>query len=326
MTSTLAVSLTPLETRREVIVHLAVRAEELGYDAVFLAEAWGHDVSVLLAEVALRTSRIQIGTGVVNVWGRSAAGIAMLAASLAEVSGGRFVLGLGSGTPQLAEGLHGVPFRAPVQRLGRVAREVRDLLGGGRAAASVPGGSRPLRLAVRPPSEVPIQLAALGPEAIRLCGEVADRWLPFLLPRSGMKRGIAALEEAAGPGRVVPLVCPGVPVSVSPDRDRARAGAAWWIVHYLTSMGPLYARTLREHGLGEAVDEVLAANPARGSAEVPFAAQVLLDELTVYGDAAQARAGLERWYGAGADMPAVVLTPNAPVEDLERTLEAFRPA
>jgi alkanesulfonate monooxygenase SsuD/methylene tetrahydromethanopterin reductase-like flavin-dependent oxidoreductase (luciferase family) len=324
MTRPLAVSLTPLETRREVIVHLAVRAEELGYDAVFLAEAWGHDVSVLLTEVALRTSRIGIGTGVVNVWGRSAAGIAMLAASLAEVSGGRFALGLGSGTPQLAEGLHGVPFHAPVQRLGRVTREVRALLDGGRAAAS-PGGSRPLRLGVRPPSAVPIQLAALGPEAVRLCGAVADRWLPFLLPLSGMKGGIATLEEGAGSGRVLPLVCPGVPVSVSPDPDRPRAGAAWWIAFYLTSMGPLYARTLREHGLGDDVDAVLAANPARGSAEVPLAAQALLDELTVYGDAAQARAGLERWYDAGADMPAVVLTPNAPVEDLERTLEAFRP-
>ncbi len=325
MNRPLAMGFTPLETRRDVIVHLAVRAEELGYDAVSLAEGWGHDVSVLLTEVAMRTSRIAIGTGVVNVWGRSAAGIAMMAASLAEVSGGRFVLGLGAGSAPLAEGLHGVPFRAPVQRLGRVTREVRELLDGGRAAPSVPGGSRPLKLAVRPPSGVPIQLAALGPEAVRLCGEVADRWVPFLLPLSGMKAAIATLEEGAG-GRVRPLVCPALPVSVAPDEGRARAGAAWWVAFYLTSMGPLYARTLRDHGLGDAIDEVLAANPSHGSAEVPLAAQVLLDELTVCGDAAQARAGLDRWYDAGADMPAVVLLPNAPVEDLERTLEAFRPA
>jgi alkanesulfonate monooxygenase SsuD/methylene tetrahydromethanopterin reductase-like flavin-dependent oxidoreductase (luciferase family) len=319
----LAMGFTPLETRRDVIVRLAVRAEELGYDSVSLAEGWGHDVSVLLAEIALRTSRIRIGTGVVNVWGRSAAGIAMLAATMAEVSGGRFTLGLGAGSAPLAEGLHGVPFHRPVQRLGRVTREVRDLLAGGRAAPSVPGGSRPLRLAVRPPSPVPIQLAALGPEAVRLCGAVADGWVPFLLPLSGLKDGIRGLEEGAGPDRAVPLVCPALPVSVSPDQDRARAGAAWWVAFYLTTMGPLYAQTLRRHGFGDAVDAVLAAG---GSGEVPSSAQVLIDELTLCGDAAHVRAGLDRWYDAGADMPGIVLMPNAPVEDLERTLEAFRPA
>jgi len=91
-TRPLAVSLTPLETRREVVVHVAEHAERLGYDAFFLAEGWGHDAGVLLAEVATRTSRIQIGTGIVNTWGRSAAGLAMMASSLASVSGGRFTL------------------------------------------------------------------------------------------------------------------------------------------------------------------------------------------------------------------------------------------
>src|SRR6476646_11736497 len=86
----LAVGLTPLETRREVVLHLADRAEALGYDAFFVAEGWGHDAGVLLAEVATRTQRITLGTGIINVWGRTPASIAMLAASLAEVSGGGF--------------------------------------------------------------------------------------------------------------------------------------------------------------------------------------------------------------------------------------------
>ena len=124
----LAVGLPPMETRRDVVLHVAARAEELGYAAFYLAEGWGHDASVLLAEIAVRTSRIRIGTGVVNVWGRSAASIAMLATSLGEVSGGRFVLGLGAGSPQLAEGLHDVAFRRPVERLAETTRQVRRLL------------------------------------------------------------------------------------------------------------------------------------------------------------------------------------------------------
>src|ERR1700709_1348990 len=112
----LSVGLTPLETRREAVLHVATRAEQVGYDAFFLAEGWGHDAPVLLAEVAGRTSRISIGTGVLNVWGRSAAQIAMLATSLHEISGGRFVLGLGAGSPGLAESLHDRPFRPPARR------------------------------------------------------------------------------------------------------------------------------------------------------------------------------------------------------------------
>jgi alkanesulfonate monooxygenase SsuD/methylene tetrahydromethanopterin reductase-like flavin-dependent oxidoreductase (luciferase family) len=155
----LAVGLTPLETRREVVLHVATRAESLGYETFFVAEGWGHDASVLLAEVATRTSRIRIGTGVLNVWGRSAAQIAMVAASLQEISGGRFVLGLGAGSPTLAEGLHDVPFRDPVRRLVATTRQVRALLSGERVS---PGSGGPgLRLDVGP-YPVPITLAALG--------------------------------------------------------------------------------------------------------------------------------------------------------------------
>jgi alkanesulfonate monooxygenase SsuD/methylene tetrahydromethanopterin reductase-like flavin-dependent oxidoreductase (luciferase family) len=325
----LAVGITPLETRREVVLHLATRAEELGYTAFFVAEAWGHDVSVLLSEIAIRTSRIRIGTGVLNIWGRSAGSIAMLASSLAELSGGRFVLGLGAGSPQLAEGLHDVAFRAPVERLGTVTRQVRRLLDGGRIVSSVPGGSRPLRLGVPPSSDIPIQLAALGPAAVRLCGELADCWYPFLLPASGLKEGLRLIEDGAargGPGRPLPRICPGLPVAVAPDLARASALASWWVAFYLTSMGPLYARTLRNHGFGAAVDAVLAANPTRGTSEVPAPARVLLDELTIWGNPDTARVALSRWYAAGADMPVLVLPPNRDRDELDGVLDALRPS
>lgn len=164
----LAVGLTPMETRRDVVLHLADRAEALGYDAFFVAEGWGHDAGVLLTEIATRTHRITIGTGILNIWGRTAATIAMLATSLTEVTGGRFALGLGSGSPPLAEGFHDVDFKAPVERLDAVTRQVRRLLAGERLEATVERDNRPLKLAVAPAAAVPIYLAALGPHAIRL--------------------------------------------------------------------------------------------------------------------------------------------------------------
>ncbi|PZS13696.1 MAG: LLM class flavin-dependent oxidoreductase [Pseudonocardiales bacterium] len=310
----LAVGLTPLETRRDVVLHVATRAESLGYDAFFLAEGWGHDASVLLAEVATRTSRIQIGTGVLNVWGRSAAQIAMLATSLHEISHGRFVLGMGAGSPALAEGLHDVPFRAPVPRLAAVARQVRALLDGGRLAPA--SGGRGLRLAIGA-SPVPILLAGLGPAAIRVCGEVAERWGPFLFPVSALKDGLVLLEDGAI-GRALPQVCPFIPAAVSPDPARARALASWWVQFYLTSMGPLYATRLRQFGFAAAVDEVMAA-----TGDTP---EILLDELTLWGDTAAGRQTLERWYAAGADMPIVTLRPNRSVDELDHILDALAPA
>lgn len=324
----LAVGLPPMETRRDVVLHVAARAEELGYAAFYLAEGWGHDASVLLAEIAVRTSRIRIGTGVVNVWGRSAASIAMLATSLGEVSGGRFVLGLGAGSPQLAEGLHDVAFRAPVQRLAETTRQVRRLLDGERLLPTAPGRSRPLRLAVRPSSDIPIQLAALGPEAVRLAGELADAWYPFLLPVSGLKDGIRLLEEGVArgrPGRPLPQIRPGLPVAVSPDPAEARQLAWWWVSFYLTSMGPLYARTLRAYGLGEAVDAVLGSDSVAASNGPPQRAAPLLDELTVWGDATAATQLLDRWYAAGADMPVLVLPPGRALDELDHMLEDLRP-
>ncbi|WP_300008001.1 LLM class flavin-dependent oxidoreductase [Pseudonocardia sp.] len=315
--SPLAAALTPLETRRDVVLHLAVRAEELGYDEFLLAEGWGHDAAVLLAEVATRTSRIRIGTGVLNVWGRSPASLAMLATSLDAVSGGRFTLGLGAGSPQLAEGLHDVAFREPVARLGAVTRQVRALLDGARLAPSAPDRQRPLRLAVRPGARVPIRLAALGPHAVRLAGELADGWSPFLLPRSALKAGIGLLDEGAARAGRPPggtLVGPCVPVAVS------EAGAYWWVAFYLTSMGPLYRDTLRRLGFGAAVDAVLAAGP---DAPVPAAARVLLDELTLHGDTAGA--ALDRWYGAGAQLPALTLPPHLPLDELDRLLTELAP-
>jgi alkanesulfonate monooxygenase SsuD/methylene tetrahydromethanopterin reductase-like flavin-dependent oxidoreductase (luciferase family) len=327
-TRPLAVGITPMETRRNVVLHVASRAEELGYIAVFVGEGWGHDVSVLLAEIAVRTSRISLGTGVINVWGRTPATIAMLATSLDELSGGRFVLGLGAGSPPLAEGLHDVPFHRPVERLGHTTRQVRRLLAGERIEPSVPGRGRPLRLGLHPSSPVPIQLAALGTEAIRLAGELADAWFPFLVPLSGLKDKFELLEDGAARGRrgSRPQIRPAIPVAVSPDPATARELASWWVTFYMTSMGPLYPRTLRNAGFGEAVDAVLATDRTSGSVTLRDRAEVLLDELTVWGDPVAAGAALNRWYDAGAEMPVLVLPPGRNLEELDEVLETMRPS
>ncbi|MFQ5521848.1 MAG: LLM class flavin-dependent oxidoreductase [Candidatus Methylomirabilia bacterium] len=323
----LAVSVMPLENRRELILHLATAADQLGYDAFFLPETWAHDVPVLLAEAAVRTRNTRVGSGVLGVWGRSAGTLAMAASTLYAVSGGRFILGLGASTPQLAEGLHDVPFSAPVKQLRRVVTQVRALLRGDRIPLSVPTGARPLRLNLPPTPTLPIYLAGLSAATIRLAGELADGWVPFLFPRDRLADGISLLREGAARASDsdrLPRVCPCIPTVVADSPEEARAGAAWFVAFYLTSMGTLYQRNLARQGFTKEVEATLAANPGREAAVVPPEAESLLEQLTVFGTPEQARARLARWYEAGASLPILLLRPNLGPDQIDFVLNAFR--
>jgi alkanesulfonate monooxygenase SsuD/methylene tetrahydromethanopterin reductase-like flavin-dependent oxidoreductase (luciferase family) len=104
----------------------------------------------------------------------------------------------------------------------------------------------------------------------------------------------------------------------------ARQGAAWFLVFYLTTMGPLYPRTLTRQGFEQEVKTIVAANPTRDSAVVPPEAETLLEQLAIFGTPEQCRARLEPWYAAGAALPILFLRPNLTPRDIDFTLSAFR--
>ncbi len=328
MNRRIAVSVMPLENRREMLIYIATAAERLGYGAFFLPETWAYDTTVVLAEAALQTRQIRLGSGVLGVWSRSAGTLAMAASSLHALSGGRFILGLGASTAQLTEGLHDIPFTAPVARMRRVVTQARALLRGDRIPLSDAPNARPLKLNLPPAPDLPIYLAALGPEAIRLTGELADGWLPFLYPHTRLSEGIALLREGASrrpDPDGMPAVCPSVAVAVAEDAAKARERAAWFVAFYLTSMGTLYRGSLVRQGFGKEVEAVLAANPKGQSAVVPPEADALLEQLTVFGTPDQARARLARWHDAGAALPILLLPPNLTPPEIDFTLTALRP-
>jgi alkanesulfonate monooxygenase SsuD/methylene tetrahydromethanopterin reductase-like flavin-dependent oxidoreductase (luciferase family) len=324
----IGVSVMPLENRREVVIGLATEADRLGYDGFFMPETWAFDMTVLLAEAAVRTRRIAVGTGILGIWNRSAATIAMAASTLHGISGGRFVLGLGTSTPQLAEGLHDTPFEAPVARMRRTVTQVRALLRGERIPLAVTTKARALKLNVPAAPELPIYLAALGDASTRLAGELGDAWVPFLYPWSQFATGVERLREgAAGGGHPdrVPIICPSVPVVVAEDAAKAREGAAWFVSFYLTTMGTIYRDSLTRQGYGKEVEAVLAANAPKFAGAVPADAEELLEQLIVYGTPAEARRRLARWHAAGASMPVLLLRPGLTPAEIALTLEAFRP-
>lgn len=324
----IGVSVMPLENRREALVELATAADRRGYDLFTLPETWVYDITVILAEAAVKTRRITLATGILGVWNRSAATIAMAARTLASMSGGRFILGLGASTPQLTEGLHDVPFVAPIGRMRRTVTQVRALLRGERVPLAVATSARPLKLNIPPGPEVPIYLAALGDDATRLTGELADGWMPFLYPLRCLADGIARLREGAARGGHpdrLPVICASLPTVVAAEPARAREGAAWFVSFYLTTMGTFYRDSLIRQGFEKEVKSVLAANTGKQAAIVPPDAEELLEQLIVYGTPEEARRRLARWHAAGVDSVGLLLRPSLPADELALTLDAFVP-
>ncbi|MGA6946414.1 MAG: LLM class flavin-dependent oxidoreductase, partial [Solirubrobacterales bacterium] len=214
---------TPFQTDAEATIRLAVRAEELGYARFGTAEGWTNDAVVVLTQIAGATSRIGIASGVLPIWSRSPAAIAMAATGLQRVSGGRFGLGLGASSPPLVEGLHGLTWERPIDRMRSTLISIRSLLDGDRLPLEREG-VRPLRLGTTPDSPVPILLAALAPASVRLAGELADHWLPFLWARSRLPDGRALLAEgeARAGAQSNTGITASVPLAIGENEEEAR--------------------------------------------------------------------------------------------------------
>ena len=248
----------------------------------------------------------------------------MTAATLSQISGGRYVLGLGASTRALAEGFHDVPFALPADRLADTVTAVRALLTGEPARLRHTRDARPLRLGLPPAPEVPIWLAALGPRTLQVAAELADGWLPALVARD---RLAGLVDQLVRPPGLPPLTVAAGPLTVADDgagtaRDTAAACIAW----YVTAMGDVYARSLTDQGYGAEVEAIRAANPRPSlrSGRVPPEAEAVLDQLTAIGTADSVRGQLDRWDDL-ADIVVLGLPPGLPEEAIEATLRAAAP-
>jgi len=324
-----AVGLTPMETRRDVIVRAAVLADELGYETFAVPEGWGLDSTPVLTEIALRTARIQVASAVLSVWGRTPATLAMTAATLHQVSGGRYVLGLGASTRALAEGFHDIPFEHPAGKLRDVVTKVRALLGGLPAQLGHAPAARPLRLGQPPVPELPIWIAALGQHTMNVAAELGDGWIPALVARDCLAAWTARLSrrrETAAPQARALTVAAGPITVAGDDPGMAREIAATCTAWYLSAMGDVYARSLAGQGYAAEVSAVIAANPRPSPRHgtVPSEAQIVLEQLAAYGTPGQVREQLEPWDRA-ADVVTIMLPPGLPWSTVEATLRAAAP-
>ena len=223
-----------IEPRLRGAVEFAQAAERIGVASLWVPEVWGYDALTGLAYLAAKTSSIQLGTFVVQLGSRSPALLATSALSLEELSSGRFILGIGTSGPRVMEGWHGVRFRKPVQTTRETIEIIRTVSRGERLEHA--GEIYPLPLpdsrgaALRPlvrPDHVPVYVAAMGPQNLRLTGEAADGWLGNAFIPEAAEVFLGPIREGAQrAGRSLDQLDLVAPVAVEFHDDDAAADAA----------------------------------------------------------------------------------------------------
>lgn len=315
---------------RKKYVKAAVLADRLGYDSFWLPEVWGYEVFSLLTEIALKTKRIKIGTGIVNVFSRSPALIAMQAATLDEISGGRFILGLGTSGKRVIEGLHGRDFEKPLTQTRDVIRVVRAMLEGRplSEADTKLRQYRPFTLDFKPTRRrIPIYIAALKPKSITSIGEMADGWMPIFWPYNRLEDGRKWIAEgAAKAGRDPSEIVTAPFTTVIPIPGRGASTKARDIISfYVGGMGEYYKELLSGFGYAEECNEIerLYSDKATRKMAPDAVTDDMIEALTISGDPLYCRRELGRRRGLGMEQPLINLPPGMPWPGLAAFITAL---
>lgn len=317
-------------------LELTRQAEALEYDSVWIAEAWGRGAFTRLGALAAQTHRIGLGTAIVNIFSRSAALLAQEAATVDELTQGRFILGLGSSGPNVITGWHGIPYEKPIHRTREVIEVIRLVLSG--APVYHEGPLIRLQQGIRLPftpvrRDLPIFVASFGPKNVQMTGEVADGWIPIYVSPEHLPTLMAPLQEgmhAAGRSPQEITVAPLVSCAVgetSEELEQAKNAMRRQLAFYIGAMGDYYYHLIQRYGFATEADRIRELWQAKQHHQAAEAvSEELLNAVGVIGTPQQARQRLLRYFEAGVHLPIL-----APAQQLNpslalKTIEALAPA
>ena len=314
---------------------LAIRAEELDYESIWLGELWGTSSPVQLAEIAGNTETITLGTAILNVFSRTPATLAMTANGLDRVSNGRFVLGVGTSTQKAIEDLHGMGFERPVRRAHEAIELTKRFLGREDGTDTTSGGrvaydGEVFHAADFPTldTDVPIYHAALGQANRRVVARLCDGWIPHNIPFPNLEEAFAYVAnhaEEAGRDPTDITVAPYVPAAVAEDSETARDAIRGHVAYYVGS-GVGYQQAVAAR-FPDAADRIAEA---WRSGERQQAADCVSDEMVsalgVAGSPNEARAQLRDLVENSVINHPIVTIPQQTADELaESTIEALAP-
>jgi F420-dependent oxidoreductase-like protein len=296
------------------LIALAQHAERVGFDSAWAAEAWGTDAVTVLSWLAATTTRLRVGSAIMQIPGRTPANTAMTAMTLDLMSGGRFLLGLGTSGPQVVEGWHGEPWGKPLARTREYVEIVRAILRRETiehhgdhydipyAGADATGLGKPLKLMARPlRAEIPIYLAAIGPKNVALAAEIADGWIPIFFSPERFPEVFRPRLEGAKPDFDIAA---SVPVVLLDDVEAGREALKPMLALYVGGMGSrganfynaLAVRYGYEAEARKIQDLYLDGKQRDAAAAVPDA---LVDEIALVGPRERIAERLEVWRECG---------------------------
>lgn len=319
----------------ELPVDLIQEADRLGVDAVWTSEAYGSDAVTPLAWIGALTQNIKLGTAIMQMPGRTPANTAMTAMTLNQLSGGRFLLGLGLSGPQVVEGWHGQSYAKPLTRTREYVDIVRRIFARKEPLTydgklyQIPyegddatGLGKPLKSTLHGAPDIPIYLAAIGPMNVRLTAEIADGWLPiFMSPtrfdeiyRPSLEEGFA--RAGNGKGWDDFDIAPTVNVVVDDNLDICYNALRPLVALYVGGMGArgknFYNDLARRYGYDEAAEKIqdlyLSGRQFEAMSAVPAE---LIDEVALVGPKERIRERLQLWL----DSP--ITTLNLTVQDVK---------
>lgn len=307
--------------RLQIDMDFLHRAESLGFDSAWTAEAYGNDAVTTATWILAQTTRLKVGTAIMQMPARTPAMAAMTAMSLDHLSGGRFILGLGPSGPQVVEGWHGVPFGKPLTRTREYITIIRQILAREKPLEfsgehyTIPaqgqgttGLGKPLKSILHGDPKLPIYTASISPAGLRTAGEVADGVFPLWMNPERFELIGEPLEEGfkkAGGRKLEDFaVCPGVSVVIGDDLEKARMPAKMNLALYVGGMGAkdknFYNDFAKRLGYEEAAEKIqdafLAGRREEAVAAVP---DRMVDELFLIGPKEQIRERLGAWKEAG---------------------------
>ena len=295
---------------RERVLERTRIADEVGVDSAWVPEAWGRDCFTLLTQLAERTKRIRLGTGIVNVYSRTPAALAQHFATLDELSGGRMIAGFGTSGAQVIEHFHGMRFEPSLTRMKEVIEVFNILMQHEplRYKGKLFTLDRGFTLRFAPPRpHIPIHLATLNPKALELTASHADGWLPVMIPIDKLGDEVKAMRtQIAAAGRdpaAFEVHAPGgAVVATGEARTRAEMAQAGTTAFYIGRMGVYYARQLERFGFNAevaAVKEAWSQGSAAAAAAVPPA---MRERMGTVGDVEACRDRIAAEAAAGADI------------------------
>jgi len=305
--------------RIELPLELVKEADRLGVYAVWTAEAYGSDAVSPLAWLGAQTERIKLGTAIMQMPGRTPANAAMTAMTLNQLSNGRFLMGLGLSGPQVVEGWHGVSYKRPLTRSREYVEIVRQIFRredrlnyDGKLyqipyqGADATGLGKPLKSTLEAQPDIPIYLAAIGPQNVELTAEIADGWLPIFFSPDKYdaiyKESVEAGFAKAGHGKSIADfdIAPTVSVVINDNLDICYNMLRPFLALYIGGMGAkgknFYNDLAARYGYAAAAAEIqdlyLAGDKGAAMAKVPGA---LIDEVALVGPRERVKERLSRW-------------------------------